>query len=72
VIRQNQERLCRSLGLSETLAALCFHACWVQHAADEVAEGTAMEPGPFLRIVERLAREPYPFSQAAGVDSADR
>jgi len=36
------------------IAALCFHACWLQHAAAEAAKRLPDEPRPFLNIVERI------------------
>ncbi|MBI3769760.1 MAG: hypothetical protein HY271_14910 [Deltaproteobacteria bacterium] len=50
-------RSCRALEVCPALAEIAFHACWLRHAADElrVAEGPAR--GPFLEVVERLARQ---------------
>jgi hypothetical protein len=42
--------------LSDEFAALCFQACWLQHAADEAAGRTGTDPEPFLEIAEQLAR----------------
>jgi hypothetical protein len=44
-------------GVTETgpeIAALSFHACWLQHAAAEAAKRLPDEPRPFLNIVERI------------------
>ena len=53
--RGSEIRIRRALGLSDEFAALCFHGCWLQHAADEAAARGATDPEPFLGIVERLA-----------------
>jgi hypothetical protein len=48
-------RLGRQAGLTETTAALCVHACWLQHAADERGKREPGEARPFLSIVRHLA-----------------
>ena len=48
-----------ALALSQPLAEVCLHSCWLRHAANE-AEHLAGEPEaerPFLRILEVAARE---------------
>ncbi|MFL5517385.1 MAG: hypothetical protein ACJ8DJ_14605, partial [Gemmatimonadales bacterium] len=48
-------QLRRLAGLSETAAALCAHACWLGHAADERGKRESGEARPFLSIVRLLA-----------------
>jgi len=52
-VEAHRARLAAALGLEPAVAELCFHACWLGHAANEAGrpEGTR----PFLRIVRRLA-----------------
>src|SRR5215207_8776539 len=55
LVAGRRDRIARSLGVTDELAELCFHACWVGHAANEKR---AAEPGadrPFLEIVRWLA-----------------
>ncbi len=48
------ERLRVALDLSPELAELCFHACWLHHAANEAAAGSATRP--FGEVVRWLAQ----------------
>ncbi|HEX6652247.1 MAG TPA: hypothetical protein VF072_05850 [Thermoleophilaceae bacterium] len=55
LVAGRRDRIGRALGVSDELAQVCFHACWVGHAANE---RRAAEPGadrPFLEIVRWLA-----------------
>jgi len=52
---QGLDRLRREADLSDAAAALCVHACWLQHAADERSKRGPEEARPFLAIVRRLA-----------------
>ena len=55
LVAGRRDRIARALGVSDELAELSFHACWVGHAANEKR---AAEPGadrPFLAIVRWLA-----------------
>ena len=55
LVSRRRDAIARALGVSDELAELCFHACWVGHAANEKR---AAEPGadrPFLAIVRWLA-----------------
>ena len=49
-------RLARTLGLSDDVTALCFHACWLHHAANEARVRRPGEPRPFLEIVDWVAQ----------------
>jgi Phosphotransferase enzyme family len=57
-------RLARAIGLSRSGALLCFHACWLQHAARELPKRTAGEARPFCQIVNRIARQPESYETA--------
>jgi hypothetical protein len=50
-------RLSGALDLPPDLAELCFHACWLMHAANEKKSPNASGRRPFLGIVQRLAAE---------------
>ena len=47
-----QARLVAALGLEPEIVQLCFHACWLRHAANELAQSGA---GPFVEIATRVA-----------------
>jgi hypothetical protein len=48
-------RLTASLKISPEVVELCFHACWLHHAANE-HRASRSDSGSFLAIVRRLAR----------------
>jgi hypothetical protein len=50
----------RALGVTPDVLELAFHACWLHHAANEVARGET--DGPFLAIARQLAADPEEFS----------
>lgn len=50
-----QARLAAVVNMPADMAELCFHACWLHHAANEHRSSHASEPPPFLRIVQWLA-----------------
>jgi hypothetical protein len=47
-----QARLVAALGLEPDLVELCFHACWLRHASNELARSG---PGPFVEIARQVA-----------------
>lgn len=51
-------QFCRVLELEQDFAQICFHACWLHHAAHEHSECDGLEPGPFEQIVTWLAQHP--------------
>ena len=51
-------QLCRALGLEQDFAQICFHACWLHHAAHEHSQRDGLEPGPFEQIASWLAQHP--------------
>jgi hypothetical protein len=52
---EQAHRVCE---LPAVLAPLCFHACWLRHAANEVGVTSPEHPRPFLRILRLLAERP--------------
>lgn len=54
-VRGWDRQLRSAIGISEPYAELCFHACWLHHAANEHAVSGPREPRPFLQIVQWLA-----------------
>jgi len=48
-------RLRCAVEISDEVAELCFHACWLHHAANEHRLAGACAPRPFLKIVQWLA-----------------
>ncbi len=51
-------RLCRAVGIDQGFAQLCFHACWLHHAAQERRERATSAAGGFEQIVAWLAQHP--------------
>ena len=51
-VEEWRRRLTHSLGVSETLSALCFHACWLHHAGNEQRASSPGDPRPFLEILD--------------------
>jgi hypothetical protein len=45
-------------GLAPELVPLCFHACWLHHAANEARTPSGDGRRPFLAILRRLAADP--------------
>lgn len=56
-VRAQRERLAVAIGADGAWQAVCFHACWIGHAANELARGG---PGPFVEIVCWLAKHSGP------------
>jgi hypothetical protein len=48
-------RLAEGLALSPPGVELCFHACWLHHAANEARDAEADAPLPFLEIASFVA-----------------
>jgi aminoglycoside phosphotransferase len=51
-------QLGETLRVAPALSELCFHACWLQHARNEVSRG---QEGPFRAITEMIARDSERF-----------
>jgi hypothetical protein len=51
-------RLAQALRLSSDLIQICFHACWIQHASNEIEKKLESDPRPFVAILNWLADHP--------------
>ena len=58
-----RSRLASALELDEVVQRLCFHACWLHHAANESDRSTGSSRGPFLTILATIASTPERFGQ---------
>jgi hypothetical protein len=47
-------RLRHVINISDAMAELCFHACWLHHAANEYRSNGSYDPRPFFKIVQWL------------------
>jgi hypothetical protein len=56
LVRDCELALTTALHVSPPVRELCFHACWLHHAANELRKG-AVPVAPFLAIVEVVAAE---------------
>jgi hypothetical protein len=59
VIGDFERRLHRALSLSPAVADLCFHACWLHHAANENRTSTPSALRPFLSILRCVASDGF-------------
>src|SRR5262249_44331725 len=55
VMGQFLTRLRRVIQVTDEMVGLCFHACWLRHAANECGATGPSDPHPFLEIVQWLA-----------------
>lgn len=55
VVRLVEQRLARALEVTDEVATLAFHACWLRHAANERQKRAPGEPTPFLRHLQSAA-----------------
>lgn len=62
LVRVHEERSAKELGLGPDVRELCFHACWLHHARNELEAGAT--DAPFRRIVAAVA------ANATGRESA--
>ncbi len=49
------KRLIKVIGIPVEVADLCFHACWLHHAANEHHSSVPSDSRPFLQILQYLA-----------------
>lgn len=56
VVRQLEQHLRLAVAIPAACADLYFHACWLQHAANEHGKKQPDEPRPFLQILQWLVR----------------
>jgi hypothetical protein len=62
-VRRFLKRLRDAIEISDEMAELCFHACWLHHAANEHHFSGSSDPRPFLKIVQSLARDRSHFGE---------
>jgi len=55
------KRLRDVIEIPDEVAELCFHACWLHHAANEHRVAVAGAPRPFFKIVQQLALHRHQF-----------
>lgn len=55
LVEPHDRQLRKIVGGPPEWLELCFHACWLQHAANEQTQRLADEDSPFLAIVNALA-----------------
>ena len=55
IVGQLLVRLRRVVNVPDAIVELCFHACWLHHAANEFRAVKPSDPRPFLKIVQWLA-----------------
>lgn len=67
LLEQVGRRLAAALGLDDVVQALCFHACWLHHAANESDRSKDSGRTPFVTILETIARTPERFGVARTV-----
>jgi hypothetical protein len=48
-------RLRHAVEIPDEIADLCFHACWLHHAANEHRSSSSSAPRPFFKMVQWLA-----------------
>jgi hypothetical protein len=57
-----RRRLAEALGVDDVVQEICFHACWLHHAANEAARSTQSQAGPFVTILQTIASNPERYS----------
>jgi hypothetical protein len=58
-----RRQLAGSLDLPRLVQEVCFHACWLHHAANEAARSAGSADGPFVAIVKTIAADPDRFAE---------
>jgi hypothetical protein len=57
-----RRRLAERLGVVDAVQEICFHACWLHHAANEAARSTPAHARPFVTILQTIASDPGRYS----------
>jgi hypothetical protein len=65
-----QLKLCRMLHVTDAVAEICFHACWLHHAANEQRLRPPGEQRPFLQIIQRVSAERLSGTERRAYDAA--
>jgi hypothetical protein len=60
-----RRRSATALGLDEVVQTVCFHACWLQHAANEADRSSTK--GPFVTILDTIGSAPELFGASRPV-----
>lgn len=55
MVGQFLTRLRRVVQIPDEMVGLCFHACWLHHAANEYRSTGPSDPRPFLQLVQWLS-----------------
>jgi len=63
-LRALRRRLAGALGVDDLVQEVCFHACWLHHAANEAGRSADSRTGPFVTILQTIASEPERFRLA--------
>jgi hypothetical protein len=63
LVASHDRRLREIVGGPPEWVELCFHACWLQHAANEQSQRMADEDSPFLAIVNALAESALDYER---------
>jgi hypothetical protein len=71
-IRRLVQQMHQAIPIPQPIGELCFHICWLRHAANE--QQACRKPGarPFLRIIQWLAQHPDTFKSIMYESSAAR
>jgi phosphotransferase family enzyme len=60
-----RSRLAQELGVDDIAQEVCFHACWLHHAANEAGRSAHSRAGPFVAILQMIAGDPERFRLVA-------
>jgi len=71
-IRRLVQQMHRAIPIPQAIGELCFHICWLHHAANEHQVRRELDAGPFLRIIQWLAQHPDMFRGIMYESSAAR
>jgi aminoglycoside phosphotransferase (APT) family kinase protein len=63
-VMRRVKSIARAVQLPEAMMPICFHACWIQHAANELEKRPQAPVKSFLGLVERLSLHPAAFIQS--------
>ena len=55
MVAQFLARIRRVVNVPDEIVELCFHACWLHHAANECRTAQPSDPRPFRKIIQWLA-----------------
>lgn len=64
-VLQRAQAMAQAVGLPSAVIPMCFHACWAQHAANELTKRPHAPARPFVSLMERVSRCPAEFLPSA-------